>query len=98
MPVIMTHIIYQTSNKTYTVKSHTLHKLKIKSFRMFPLLGRIKGMQRIYESINTSNRKIALTKKDIETLRYLDDEYKPYNQELAKKWGIDLSSWERLMQ
>lgn len=58
-------------------------------------LNRVPIVRKSLEVLNFWNRKPGYPKLDRETHRYLSNYFKPYNEELGKLIGLDLSAWNK---
>ena len=80
---------FETRTKTIAIKNKLVHKLLLK---LAPYLGtsRIRGfLKSLYFRLNASAPKSAQS----QSLERLDDYFRPYNQQLAKAFNLDLDLW-----
>lgn len=82
-------------NETLRVRSHRAHRL-VRALR--PLVPRNRwtlGLYQTYLEAQSQPGRPETSPADHEALQALDTYYHPYNQQLAKRFGLDLGIWDR---
>ncbi len=81
-------------NETFRVRSHRTHRL---ARALRPLVPRNRwtlGLYRAYLRWQRRPGASDTSAEDRQAIRRLDDYYRPYNERLAKRFGLDLEPWE----
>ena len=89
---------FPLKNLTYQVKHQGLHRMRSRVGRRIPR-GQAKVLvhrttRRAYTALNIERTRPSKTPDDKAVISELDLEFAPWNEELARKLDVDLSSWE----
>ncbi len=85
---------FSTKNKSITIKNDLIHRASILLGKLVPF-GNIRDqLKNIYFAFNSKPRVNQVDKETKESFLKLKEYYQPYNQELASKYNLDLTSWE----
>lgn len=81
-------------NRTLLVRSHRIQRIA-QSIATTVNAGPLKeALKRIYFSVQSTGRREPRSEADKAVLAELDEEFRPYNEKLAREFGLDLRSWE----
>jgi hypothetical protein len=86
---------YPRGNETYRVRSLWLHKQRKRVSRQLSPRARTalkKAIEEMYSRVNLATSP-GRTSDESDVLLELDREFVPYNQRLARKMAVDLTSW-----
>jgi hypothetical protein len=87
---------FERKMETYLVRNQTIHRMVLSLYRRHLMRlprGWTNGFEKWYMARNTSKLP-SKQNQDKEILRELDAEFVPYNEELERMLGIDLSVWQ----
>jgi hypothetical protein len=84
---------FSIHNSGYTVRFQHMHRWKRAIKSIFPQWVNIKWLKYVYQSMNLSKRSIIKSTRDAEALAWLNQYFYDENVKLARKYGLDLTSW-----
>ena len=93
-PTFYRNYSFPRVNKTFRVRSHRTHRL---ARALRPLVPRNRWTLGLYEGYLRLQRRpgpAPISAEDQEALHRLDDYYRPYNERLAERFGLDLGAWD----
>jgi hypothetical protein len=84
-------------NETVSIKNRALHKALITIKKVFPKFPFSKNPQvrKLYNRFNSKPATRKPNEVDKATMTLIDQEFEPYNQELAREFNLDLTSWKQ---
>jgi len=86
---------FAARNRTVAVRSPRVQKLARALASKFPA-GRLKnGIERLYYALQARPRTEQRTPADEAALAALDAQFRPFNDRLAREFGLDLTAWEQ---
>ena len=93
-PVFYQDYTFQQFNESYRVKHHAIHKLirRVVLPLAPPRLGR-DFLRRLYVRLNGDATRVTKTAQDNATLAQLETYFRPFNERLARAFGVDLTPW-----
>lgn len=83
---------FAPSNKSYEVRSQSMHKIKQKISSMIPKNRLRSEMAKLYEKFNVME-KSGVSESDRRVMLMLHDRLRPSMAELSREFGVDLSKW-----
>lgn len=86
--------VYSGRNKTYAVKSQSLHKLKRNFSTSLPLGKYRQLLLGVYSKLNTQEA-LRKTPDDYRVIELLDQHFESYNKQLEELLALDLSEWRK---
>ena len=84
---------FASSNETYEVRSHALHRVIVAIRQRLPAGAVYDAMRNIYRRFNTTSGGGEKSANDQATLNELRIEFGEYNRALAQRFDLDLSAW-----
>ncbi len=84
---------FTVGNPGVKIKNQWLHNLGLKIQRFVPNEIQNKLINPLYLKLN-SEKLPAPTQKDLDTKKRLQEQYEPYNRQLAEVFNLDLTYWE----
>jgi hypothetical protein len=85
---------FEVQNPTVVLRNRSLHRIARALARNIPR-GAVKTLlKRPYRALQRSRRARERSELDRATLLQLDESFRPFNDRLAREFGIDLSVWE----
>lgn len=80
-------------NRTSLVRSHRIQRIA-RSVATAVSPGPLKeAFKRVYFAVQSTRRSEPRSEADKAVLAELDEEFRPYNERLAREFGLDLSAW-----
>lgn len=92
-PVFYDTYNFENYNYTYQVKNYTLNYLwkKVQNKIKINLVRRL--VNKYYLKLNTKTGKNEITDEDRSTLLNIYNQFKPFNEEFSRYFGIDITLW-----
>ena len=85
---------FKKYNRRYTVRNQTLHRLRRKLRHTIPSDAISNLLSHLYNWINVSYTVNGLTGEEVEVIHKLNEEFRPFNRELASTFHVDLELWQ----
>ena len=85
---------FKKYNRRYTVRNQTLHRLRRKLRHTIPSDAISNLLSHLYNRINVSYTVDRLTGEEVEVIHKLNEEFRPFNRELASTFHVDLELWQ----